>query len=64
MKTITKIPCKCPICDGVGQVPGGYYNRAGVNEWASTTVAEVCRQCNGTGIIYGEQITEYEPCPA
>lgn len=43
---------KCPICDGVGQVSGGYYDRAGdCNEWVSDKTIEMCRQCNGTGMI-------------
>lgn len=60
MKIINKVPYKCPICDGVCQVPGGYYNRVGTNDFSSTTVAEPCRQCNGTGIIFSEQIIESE----
>lgn len=50
-----KMPFKCPICDGVGQVPGGYYTRVGVNTWSSTTVSEPCRSCNGSGIVLVEQ---------
>jgi len=47
-------PYKCPICDGVGLVSGGYYNRAGDrNTWASNKTTEECKVCQGTGIIWG-----------
>ena len=44
---------KCPICNGVGLVSGGYFDRAGDCEmWAtSNTNAETCRVCSGSGII-------------
>ena len=43
---------KCPVCNGVGQVSGGYFLRAGdYNEWASDHTTEVCQICNGTGLI-------------
>lgn len=58
MRIINKIPYKCPICDGVGMVSGGFYNRVNTNDWGSTTISEQCRQCNGSGIVYGEQIIE------
>ena len=43
---------KCPICDGVGQVSGGYYLRAGDgSQWVSNRVTEICQTCWGKGII-------------
>jgi len=43
---------KCPICDGVGQVSGGYFNRAGdCDSWTAANVMESCRVCQGRGII-------------
>ena len=43
---------KCPVCNGVGQVSGGYFTRAGdCNQWVSDGAAEVCQTCEGKGII-------------
>lgn len=48
---------KCPICDGRGQVSGGYFDSPGyVDEqgnrrWTSGHAAEACRVCQGQGII-------------
>ena len=45
-------PYKCPICNGSGIVPGGFYiSVGGYGTSASTT--EMCRQCQGSGIIWG-----------
>lgn len=45
-------PYKCPICNGTGIVPGGFY--LSVNGYCSSTnTTEMCRQCQGTGIIWG-----------
>ena len=43
---------KCPICNGTGKVPNGFYTAIGVNEYSSSSATpEVCRSCNGTGIV-------------
>ncbi len=43
---------KCPVCDGVGSVSGGYFLRAGnVTSWMSADALEQCRICEGIGII-------------
>ena len=43
---------KCPVCNGVGQVSCGYFARAGDCEtWAATDTIEVCKVCQGFGII-------------
>jgi len=43
---------KCPVCNGAGQISGGYFDRAGdCNTWAATNVTEICRVCQGAGII-------------
>ena len=43
---------KCPICDGVGIISGGYSMRAGdSNSWTSYNSTETCRICGGAGII-------------
>jgi DnaJ-class molecular chaperone len=38
----------CPVCNGTGQVPSGFYNPGGQS---ITPVYEVCRSCNGKGYI-------------
>jgi len=43
---------KCPICYGNGQVSGGFYTHAGDNpNWGANHTMEICRTCNGKGII-------------
>lgn len=45
------IPCKCPVCEGKGIVPAGFYN---ISRYDSTSMSdEQCRSCNGTGIVWG-----------
>ena len=42
---------KCPVCEGRGIVPPGFYNL----DASSTTTAnsaETCRSCQGSGVIY------------
>lgn len=45
-------PYKCPVCDGRGIVPVGFYISTS-DSWTSTGTSEPCRQCGGVGIIYG-----------
>jgi len=42
---------KCPVCEGRGVVPAGFYvsNSA---YFVSGTAAEVCKVCNGAGVCY------------
>jgi hypothetical protein len=44
---------KCPICNGCGLVPGGFYNslQGHITEWIAGSSSEICRACNGVGII-------------
>ena len=43
---------KCPICDGTGNVSGGYFTRAGDSPtWVSGNTIETCQTCNGMGVI-------------
>jgi len=43
---------KCPICSEVGQISGGYFNRAGdYNQWISGHTTEICKVCKGVGYI-------------
>ena len=44
-----KKPHTCPVCGGTGQVPAGFY----VPE--ATTVPDVCRSCNGSGVLWEKQ---------
>jgi len=46
---------RCPICEGNGLVPGGYYMRVHGVAWSSITTVETCRACDGTGIIWDPQ---------
>lgn len=43
----------CPVCNGVGKVSAGFYNRGGDCQfWVSgTTYPELCRSCNGRGWV-------------
>lgn len=45
-------PYRCPVCNGNGIVPCGFYSQtSGV--WSTTSVMpETCRSCNGTGIVW------------
>jgi RecJ-like exonuclease len=50
-------PYVCPVCNGTGKVPAGFYTK-GI---ASTTASPVqCRSCNGTGIVWNSIIKEDE----
>lgn len=47
---------KCPICEGHGLVVGGFYDvNPGVQFYTSTRSQEMCRQCNGSGLIWSEK---------
>jgi DNA-directed RNA polymerase subunit RPC12/RpoP len=44
---------RCPVCDGKGLVPNGFYAAVGVNYWSSSsTTPETCRACGGTGLVF------------
>lgn len=45
-------PYKCPICNGTGIVPGGFYFSVN-GYYSSTNTTEMRRQCQGSGIIWG-----------
>jgi predicted methyltransferase len=58
-------PYTCPVCSGRGVVPKGYYDNPGGTVYesvASPDGTEVCRACNGTGIVWGNGY-EYDPLP-
>jgi len=47
-------PYKCPVCNGTGKVPNGFYSNIGGKYGVSTsTEPEGCRACNCTGVIWG-----------
>jgi hypothetical protein len=51
-----KVPHRCPVCNGTGLVPNGFYRAIGVDSWSTAdTTPETCRSCNETGIVYGEE---------
>lgn len=40
---------RCPVCQGTGLVPNGFYSHTS-GHWSTTSVSpEKCRTCNGTG---------------
>jgi hypothetical protein len=42
-------PYKCPVCDGTGKVPAGFYS----NGYGSTNACpEQCQTCKGIGIVW------------
>ena len=42
----------CPICNGNGLVAGGFYDHPGdYPYWTTDHTVELCRTCNGRGII-------------
>jgi hypothetical protein len=45
------IPHCCPVCNGKGNVPQGFYN---MNDSAPSTCTnpEICKSCYGSGILW------------
>lgn len=41
---------RCPVCDGRGNVPAGFYGGP-YNQSASATGPEQCRSCDGSGMV-------------
>ena len=41
-------PYKCPVCEGRGNMPVGFYDRATT---MTNTGPEMCRACAGMGIV-------------
>lgn len=42
---------KCPICEGRTVVPAGFYTPEGYNFSGTSCSPEICKACDGTGII-------------
>lgn len=49
-----KVPYRCPVCGGNGIVAAGFYTQTS-GCWTSTGGFEMCRSCNGKGVVYGEE---------
>lgn len=51
----------CPVCNGVGKVSAGFYNRSGdCPYWASSgSNPEVCHSCSGKGYVSVEDEPQY-----
>ena len=45
-------PYKCPVCEGRGMVPGGFYDILPNNTTLSYPAPVSCRSCGGTGILW------------
>ena len=55
---------KCPICNGNGLVPHGFYNQTSGHWSASSTEPEKCRSCDGKGyVLVGEPVAVKPVCP-
>ena len=44
-------PYLCPVCNGRGSVPPGFYDPS--HAYCATGGWETCRACGGKGVIYG-----------
>ena len=49
-------PYLCPVCEGIGKVPGGFYD----GNPNPVLAREECKPCSGIGILWG---FSYEPTP-
>jgi len=45
-------PVKCPVCEGRGHVHGGFYYPTPGMPSVSNVIQEMCRACQGVGIIW------------
>lgn len=46
---------RCPVCDGRGSVPAGFYTPG---QGATDTASETCRTCGGNGMVVVEGATQ------
>lgn len=44
---------RCPVCNGSGLVPNGFYMQTSGSWSTNSTAPETCRSCGGTGIVWG-----------
>ena len=47
-----KMPHKCPVCKGRGQMPAGFYEVGGID--GAKRVA--CRSCAGNGLVWEPKV--------
>lgn len=47
-------PYACPVCGGRGVVPPGFYTLPGST---SSFSSETCRSCQGTGVLWGDEVS-------
>lgn len=52
-----KIVHRCPVCNGAMTVPSGFY----LGLTPVSLEREPCRSCNGTGIIWSEDVIPSYP---
>ena len=55
-----RTPFKCPVCGGRGLVPNGFYRQTSGTWLTGDTAFDECRTCHGSGIVWGEDITEVD----
>jgi len=48
-------PFCCPVCQGRGTVPIGFYDQYGA--MSSSNNNPICRSCQGTGVLWEQQVT-------
>jgi len=54
-----KTPHKCPVCGGTGLVPVGFYQAIGTPDYTTSNAApEMCKSCQGQGIIWSDDSTD------
>jgi len=46
---------KCPICEGRGNVIGGFYSATPGCQTVTSHLTETCRNCLGIGVVYVQQ---------
>lgn len=47
-------PHKCPVCNGTGNVPMGFYYPYPYRGNTTGGLTEQCRTCRGSGIVWSE----------
>ncbi len=52
-RSLQRAPFRCPICNGKGIVPNGFYSSAEGYGTTTDATPETCRTCNGEGIVWG-----------
>lgn len=48
--TYGRTPHVCPVCEGRGNVPPGFYDRPTMT---TSPILETCKSCSGIGIVWG-----------